>query len=212
MSNGTPTTLRERIHSPLTWHYAGAGVLLLLVIGLAVRFAMDLSETGSSSAAALAGKQVQRNVLERQTSPLRGLDQRIDESRSQMKDFYAKRIPANYSSISASIGELEAKSGVHVSGLQYGQGVPTGDLTEIALDARITGEYSQIMRFVNGLERDKNFFVIRAMALTGQQGGLVNLRLRVSTWLRAADAAAGSPPQAQQQQAPAEGAPSKEGQ
>ena len=28
------------------------------------------------------------------------------------------------------------------------------------------------------------------MALTGQQGGLVNLRLRVSTWLRPADAAA----------------------
>jgi hypothetical protein len=33
------------------------------------------------------------------------------------------------------------------------------------------------------------------MALTGQQGGLVNLRLRVSTWLRPADAAAsGLPP------------------
>jgi hypothetical protein len=28
------------------------------------------------------------------------------------------------------------------------------------------------------------FFVIRGMQLTGQQGGLVNLRLRVSTWLR----------------------------
>jgi hypothetical protein len=43
------------------------------------------------------------------------------------------------------------------------------------------------MRFVNGLERDQNFFVIRTMSLTGQQGGLVNLRLRVSTWLRPAD-------------------------
>ena len=43
------------------------------------------------------------------------------------------------------------------------------------------------MRFVNSLERDQTFFVIRAMALTGQQGGLVNLRLRVSTWLRPAD-------------------------
>jgi hypothetical protein len=50
------------------------------------------------------------------------------------------------------------------------------------------------MRFVNGLERDQNFFVIRAMSLTGQQGGLVNLRLRVSTWLRPADAAASGLP------------------
>ena len=56
------------------------------------------------------------------------------------------------------------------------------------MDAGISGEYPQIMRFVNGLERDQTFFVIRTMALTGQQGGLVNLRLRVSTWLRPADA------------------------
>jgi hypothetical protein len=50
------------------------------------------------------------------------------------------------------------------------------------------------MRFVNSMERDQIFFVIRAMALTGQQGGLVNLRLRVSTWLRPADAAASGLP------------------
>jgi len=50
------------------------------------------------------------------------------------------------------------------------------------------------MRFINGLERDQTFFVIRAMALTGQQGGLVNLRLRVSTWLRPADAVASGLP------------------
>ena len=63
------------------------------------------------------------------------------------------------------------------------------------MDAGISGEYPQIMRFVNSLERDQTFFVIRAMALTGQQGGLVNLRLRVSTWLRPADAeASGLPP------------------
>lgn len=212
MSNGTPSKWRERMNSPLTWHYAGVGLLLALVIALAVRLAMDWSDTGGNSVAALSGKQLQLKVLERQIEPLRGLDQRIDQSRGQMKDFYAQRVPASYSLISSSIGELESKSGVHVSRLQYAQGVASGDLTEISLDAGITGDYPQIMRFVSGLERDKNFFLIRAMALAGQQGGLVNLRLRVSTWLRATDAAASSEPQAQQQEAPAEAAPGKEGQ
>jgi hypothetical protein len=78
--------------------------------------------------------------------------------------------------------------------VNYTQGPPGADFTEISLDAGITGDYPQIMRFVNGLERDQTFFVIRAMALTGQQGGLVNLRLRVSTWLRPADAAASGLP------------------
>jgi hypothetical protein len=51
-----------------------------------------------------------------------------------------------------------------------------------------------MMRFVNGLERDQVFFIIKAMQLNGQQGGQANLRLRVSTWMRAADAAASGLP------------------
>jgi hypothetical protein len=93
------------------------------------------------------------------------------------------------------VGELHVKSGVRLSRVNYTQGPPGSDLTEISMDAGISGAYPEIMRFVNSLERDQTFFVIRGMALTGQQGGLVNLRLRVSTWLRPADAAAsGLPP------------------
>ena len=62
------------------------------------------------------------------------------------------------------------------------------------MDAGIAGAYPQIMRFVNSLEADQTFFIVRGMALTGQQGGLVNLRLRVSTWLRPADVPSGLPP------------------
>ena len=56
---------------------------------------------------------------------------------------------------------------------------------------------------------DQTFFVIRAMALTGQQGGQVNLRLRVSTWLRRADAEASGLPATPESGAAAAG---KEGQ
>jgi hypothetical protein len=62
------------------------------------------------------------------------------------------------------------------------------------MDAGLSGDYTAIMRFINGLERSQTFFVIRAMALTGQQSGTVNLRLQVSTWLRPADAAASGLP------------------
>jgi hypothetical protein len=78
--------------------------------------------------------------------------------------------------------------------MQYTQGKPGADLTEISLDAGISGAYPDIMRFVNSLERDPMFFVIRGMHLTGQQGGLVNLRLNVSTWMRPADVPSELPP------------------
>ena len=180
MSNRSLSPWRERLASPLNWHYAGLVVLVLLVSALAARFALDWSVTDSSSSGALAGKQLELKAKEMETAPLRGLDKRVAASREQIKDFYAERIPASYSSIATRIGELEVKSGVRLSRVQYAQGPAGADLTEITMDAGISGEYPQIMRFVNGLERDQTFFVIRTMALTGQQGGMVNLRLRLS--------------------------------
>ena len=48
MSNGQSTSLwRERLKSPLTWHYAGFVGLLVLVIGMSVRLGMDWAATNS---------------------------------------------------------------------------------------------------------------------------------------------------------------------
>jgi type IV pilus assembly protein PilO len=195
--NGTPAPAwRERLASPLTWHYIALALLLVTVIVLGTRYAMDWAVTSSRTAEAMANKQVQLHALEIQTAPLRGLDKRIDVARDQVKSFIDRRIPADYSSISAEMGNLEVKSGVRQTRLSYAQKPPQNNLTEITLDAGITGEYPQIMRFINSLERDKIFFVIRGMGLTGQQAGAVNLRLQLSTWLRPEDAAASGVPQA----------------
>jgi Tfp pilus assembly protein PilO len=203
MSKRTLAPWREHLASPLTWHYAGFAVMVVLVIGLAIRLGLDWAATNGHSNDALAGKQVELTALNLQTAPLRGLEKRVAASRAEMKSFYDKRIPPNYSSIATRIGELQVKSGVRLSRVQYTQGQAGSDLTEISMDAGISGDYPSIMRFVNSLERDQTFFVIRAMALTGQQGGLVNLRLRVSTWLRPADAAASGLPSTPQPDAAA---------
>jgi Tfp pilus assembly protein PilO len=183
--NAQPKTdWRERMSSPLTWHVVGFAFLVIVVAVLATRFAIDWAALRSGSSDALAQKQVQLKALELQTQPLRGLDKRVDLSRTQIRGFFDHRIPDSYSAISAEVGSLAVKSGIHLTRIQYTQAPSDGNLTEITLDAGLSGDYPQIMRFVNAMERDKTFFVIRAMGLTGQQGGLVNLRLRVSTWLR----------------------------
>ena len=193
--NGTLMTLRERALAPLPWHLGGAAVLLVLTIVLGVRLGMDWKATNGHSTDALAGKQVQLKALDRETAPLRGLDGRVGEAQNQLHSFYAKRIPPSYSAISSRIGELGVRSGVRLTRVQYTQGKPSGDLSEISMDASIGGQYPEIMRFVNSIERDPAFFLIHSLAFTGQQGGTVNLRIQMSTWLRPADAAAsGLPP------------------
>lgn len=196
-----PTNWRERMASPLTWHYVGFGALLLLVIGLGVRLGLDWRTISNNSDSSMSGKQIQLRAAELQTAPLRGLDKRVNDARAQMQSFYGKRIPANYSTISSRIGELEVASGVRLTRLQYAQGISGPDLTEIVIDSTISGDYGQIMRFINSLERDQTFFLIKSMALAGQQGGQVNLRLQFSTWMRRADAAASGIPAAQQESA-----------
>jgi len=184
-STSNSTTWRERLTSAVTWHIVACAVLGVVVLGLAIRLGMDWAALNSRSKTDLAQKQIQLMALERQNAPLAGLDHRVD----------SRRIPANYSSIARTIGDLGVKSGIRLSSVQYTQGKAGADLTEITMDAGIAGAYPQIMHFVNSLETDQTFFIVRGMALTGQQGGLVNLRLRVSTWLRPADAdASGLPP------------------
>ena len=200
---------RERLSSPLTWHSAGFAVLTILVVVLGTQFALDWAATSSGSSDAMALRQVQLRALEVQTAPLRGLDKRVDLTRDQIETFFGKRIPPTYSGIASEMGNLEVKSGVRLTRLQYTQAPVQHDLTEITLDAGVSGDYPQIMRFINSLERDKTFFVIRAMGLTGTQGGLVNLRLRVSTWLRPEAAAASGIPQ-QPADAPAGTAPAEQ--
>ncbi|SPE23695.1 conserved hypothetical protein [Candidatus Sulfotelmatomonas gaucii] len=190
---GSSATWGERLASPLTWHFVGFAVLLIVAVGLAIRLGMDWADMNRDSGDVLAGKQIQLKALELQTVPLRGLDKRVDKTRNEMLEFYQKRIPADYSSISTTVGGLAVTSGVRLSRLQFSQGPPGEDLTEISMDAGISGEYPAIMRFINGIERNKIFFIIRAMSLTGQQGGLVNLRLRVSTWLRPENVPSGLP-------------------
>ncbi|MGB0064232.1 MAG: hypothetical protein WBP85_07280, partial [Terracidiphilus sp.] len=84
---------RERLASPLTWHIAGFAVLLVVAVAMAIRLGFDWSAMDTSSQQVLANKQVELRALQVQTRPLQGLDQRVEKTRTQIQDFYQKRIP-----------------------------------------------------------------------------------------------------------------------
>jgi hypothetical protein len=117
-------------------------------------------------------------------TPLRGVSKEIAQTGSDILTFYQGRIPASYSQVTRSIGTIAIRSGVRLKQIDYSQGEPGTDLTEVAILAGVNGDYPQIMRFVNGLERDQVFFVVRTLSFVGQQDGVVSLRVKMSTWLR----------------------------
>lgn len=171
---------RDLSVSAVVRHCAGLAVMVLILFGLLAQLALDW-HTSRSAAIQTAAR---LESLKNSTLPLRGAGDRIARTRTAIDDFYIRRVPANYSQVSSRIIEIGIASGVQLSHVTYDQRARGAYLTEISIESQVSGTYPQIMRFVNGLERDQVCFVIRAMTLSGQQGGEVNLQLRFSTWLR----------------------------
>lgn len=68
-------------------------------------------------------------------------------------------------------------------------------MTEVRIDATLSGDYRPLVQFINSIERDKLFFVINTLTLTGQQTGVVNLRLGMKTYEQGAAAQDEASPQ-----------------
>ena len=179
-------SLRSLI-SLLNLHFAGVALLLILNLVLAVRLFLAWSTLHSASADQLSQQQTALRALQLEMSPLKGLPQKVDVSRTQANEFFGARFPAAYSTISATINDVATKNSVHLTNLSYTPARAPEGLVELRLDASLSGEYAPLMHFINGLERSKTFFLINGLTLTGQQGGLVNLRLRLNTYLHASN-------------------------
>ena len=179
--------LRGNLLSLLNLHIAGVALLLILNLVLGVRLFLAWSTLRASSAEQLQQQQTAYRALQLEMSPLRGLPQKVALSRTQADDFYTARFPGAYSTISATINDLAAKNNVRQTSLAYTPTPAIGGLAELRMDASLSGEYASLMHFINGLERSKTFFLITGLTLTGQQGGVVNLRLKLNTYLHASD-------------------------
>jgi hypothetical protein len=126
-----------------------------------------------------------------QAQPLRGLDSKITASNEDADAFYQGRLPYAYSQVLAELGHLTQKSSVRLANVQYAQQpVLSGAnaLTELHMDASVSGDYRPVVEFINSLERDKMFFLVNQINLSGQQTGVVNLRIHLTTYLRAPNA------------------------
>ena len=181
--------LPKNIMTILNLHIVGLLLLAALNLFLAARLALAWHDANAQNPEVVQEQQLAFKALELQTLPLRGLTAKVEQARADAGKFYGQRIPAAYSSIASELGALAVKNSVRLTRVQYTQTPALAGLAEIRMDAALSGEYPGLMRFINGLERDKTFFLISGLTLTGQQGGVVNLRMRVITYLRAADAA-----------------------
>jgi len=174
-------TLRE------TRRNIGIALVVMLVLD-ATALALLLSPLGGSRGA----RQAERDRLraERQAKaavalPLAGIDQKLNDAQREIADFYQHRLPGRYSQISTQLGGLASHNRVQIFSVHYEpkeSEVP--DLERVGIEASLAGDYVQVVKFINALERDKMFFIVQSISLGEQQGGAVRLQLKLETYLK----------------------------
>lgn len=195
----------------LNLHFVALGLALVGVIFIGVRVALAWSAIRSEQSSTFTQEEVEYGQLRAQMARLNGLPEKVQAADEHAQKFYDARIAPNYSTMIGQLDGTADKDHVRLTRSAYAQAPAIPGLVEVRIDAGLSGQYSDMMHFINDIERDKNhvFFLIDGVTFTGQQGGLVNLRIRLTAFLRS-DAAdlpqAGTAPAAGQ--APAEqGAP-----
>lgn len=170
----------------LNLHFVALGLVLAGVIFIGVRFAMAWSAIRAAESNEFTQEEVRYGVLQGQMKRLNGLPQKVDAANQEAQKFYDARVAPNYSTVIAELDGTAERDHVRLTRSAFAQAPAIPGLTEVRIDAGLSGPYTEMMHFINDIERDKNhvFFLIDGVTFTGQQGGLVNLRMRLTTYLR----------------------------
>ena len=181
----------------LNLHFAGVALLGLLNVYLLIHMAFLWQTAKNQDANAMAQERVRLQTAKIAAAPLEGLDGKLQNSTADADKFYASRLPYAVSQVAMETGVLAKKQNAKMTRVQYGYTplyldgtAPGPDVTpsvnELRMDASFTGDYRSLVQLVNDLERDRMFFLITGVTLTGQQSGTVSLRMKLTTYLRPA--------------------------
>lgn len=129
-------------------------------------------------------QELQRKTHE--AEPLKNVDKKIAVASQQVDEFYKSRLPSQDSAIYDELGKVAKQSGVKIGQIRSkGKDADAVGLRPVEIQADFSGDYLQLVRFINSLERDPLFFIIDSVELGGEQGGVVKLQLKLETYQKA---------------------------
>jgi type IV pilus assembly protein PilO len=121
----------------------------------------------------------------KQNQPLQNLDKKIELASTQIDSFY-KRFPARNSEVLTEIGKLKDANGVTIEQGKYKElEEAQGRVRPMEIEATLGGNYTQLAKFINAVERDRMFFVINGIELGGEAQGSVKLTVKLDAYLKA---------------------------
>jgi Type II secretion system (T2SS), protein M subtype b len=90
-----------------------------------------------------------------------------------------------YSQIESDLGAIAQKAGVKTPAVAYEQkDVKDRGVTEISIKTSVEADYPSLIRFINGLERSNNFYLVDELHLASVSTGGIQLEIAMHTYFR----------------------------
>jgi Tfp pilus assembly protein PilO len=117
--------------------------------------------------------------------PLRGMDQKIVLAKDQIGAFYKDRFAAKDSDLTNELGKLASENGIRIQQARYKEEeAESSGVIPVEIEGSFSGDYLQLVRFINTLERSKMFFEVDGVNLAGEGAGPVKLGIIIHSYLR----------------------------
>src|ERR1019366_3837008 len=120
----------------------------------------------------------------RAVEPLRGMDKKIVLAKNQIGAFYKDRFAAKDSELANELGKLASENGIRIQQAHYKEEDAEGSgIVPVEIQGSFSGDYLQLVRFINTLERSKMFFEVDGVDLAGEGAGPVKLGITIHSYL-----------------------------
>jgi Tfp pilus assembly protein PilO len=106
------------------------------------------------------------------------------------EDFYKNELPPATDGYSAVIGDLTqvaTKAGLRTSSVAFHEHELKGrGVVEVEITENVDGDYPSVLKFIQGIEQSKNFYLLNDLGLDSVQSGNLRLNLQLHTYFRSA--------------------------
>jgi len=109
-------------------------------------------------------------------------------------NFELKSFPpasTGYSTVTSDLGTIAKTTGVQVESVGFKQKeISSRGLTEISIESAVSGDYANVVRFVNGLQRSERVYALDALTLAtqqqtqGQPSNVIKVAMHLRTYFR----------------------------
>ncbi len=168
------------------------GLLVLADVALAA-YSWQLSSAPHTPQQDLAVQNKELDLLRADTRRGEAIRQLTPAIQRDCDRFEQSLLPVGigYSSVSAELDAIAKKAGAQIENRDFKQKeIPNRDLQEVSIDITVNGEYTSVVRFLNGLQRSQNIYAVDGLTLASESSsqaatGPIRVAVHMKTYFRA---------------------------